>query len=158
MLCCLGGTKVCRLKKAIWTQAESKGVFWEVQLTISVIEFHRCHLDHSVFVRRTKSGIVVLVVYVDILLTSSDSAGLLEIKQYLKRRFVINDMGRSKYFLRIEVARQKHSRLFCQRAKVCPEFSWGIRSFRMQACYYSNGSQCGFIVWWESCTWWSRKI
>jgi len=34
----------------------------------------------------TKSGIVVLTVYIDdILLTGSDSAGLLETKEYLKR-------------------------------------------------------------------------
>jgi len=57
-----------------------------------------------------KSGIVILVVYVDdILLIGSDSAGLLETKEYLKRHFVIKDMGTLKYFLRIEVTHQKHS-------------------------------------------------
>jgi len=66
--------------------------------------------DHSVFVRRTKSVIVVLTVYIDdILLTGSDSAGLLETKKYLKRHFVTKDMGRPKYFLRIEIVHQKHS-------------------------------------------------
>jgi len=40
---------------------------------------------------------VVLTIYVDdILLTGSDSAGLLESKKYLKRHFVIKDMGRRK--------------------------------------------------------------
>ena len=49
--------------------------------------------DHSVFVRRTRSDIVVLTVYVDnILLTGSDSAGIVETKMYLKRHFVIKDM------------------------------------------------------------------
>jgi len=44
-------------------------------------------------------------VYVDdILLTGSNSAGLLETKKYLKHHFVTKDMGRPKYFLRIEVA------------------------------------------------------
>ena len=42
---------------------------------LSPILIHRCHSDHSVFVRRIKSGIVVLVVYVDILLTDSDPGG-----------------------------------------------------------------------------------
>jgi len=46
---------------------------------------------------RTKSGIVILTVYVDdILLTGSDSTGLLKTKQYLKHHFVTKDMGRSK--------------------------------------------------------------
>ena len=58
-----------------------------------------------VFIRRTKSGIVVLNVYVDnILLTSSNPAGIVEIKMYLKLHFVTKDMGRPKYFLGIEIA------------------------------------------------------
>jgi len=69
----------------------------------------------TVFVRCTKYGIVILAVYVDdILLTGSDSAELLEIKKYLKCYFVTKDMGRPKYFLRIEVAHQKHSVLLSQ--------------------------------------------
>ena len=58
----------------------------------------------TVFVRHTRSGIVVLAVYVDILLTGSDSVGIVETKMYLKCHFVIKDMGRPKYFLKIEVA------------------------------------------------------
>jgi len=49
-------------------------------------------------------------VYVDdILLTRNDSAGLMETKEYLRRHFVIKEMGKPKYFLGIEVAHQKHS-------------------------------------------------
>ena len=66
--------------------------------------------DHSVFVRRTRSSIVVLTVYVDnILLTGSDSAGLLETKKYFKCQFVTKDMRHPKYFLGIEVVHQKQS-------------------------------------------------
>ena len=68
----------------------------------------------NVFVRRTKFGIVILTVYVDILLTGSDSAGLLKTKKYLKRYFVTKDVGHPKYFLGIEVAHQKHSILLSQ--------------------------------------------
>jgi len=68
-----------------------------------------------VFVRRIKSGIVVLAVYVDdILLTGSDSVRLLETNKYPERHFVTKDMGRPKYFLRIEVVHQKHSILLSQ--------------------------------------------
>jgi len=74
-------------------------------LTIYGIGFRRSHSDHSVFVRHTRSDIVVLVVYVDdILLTGSDSVGIVNTKMYLKRHFVTKDMRRPKYFLRIEVA------------------------------------------------------
>jgi len=45
-----------------------------------------------------------MAVYVDILLIGSESAGLLESKQYFKRHFVTKDVRRPKYFLGIEVA------------------------------------------------------
>jgi len=99
-----GEIKVFRLKKAIYGLKKSPRTWFEkFSLTISGIGFHRCHSDHSVFVRRTKSDIIVLTVYVDdIVLTGSDSAGLLGTKKYIKRHFMTKDMGRPKYFLRIE--------------------------------------------------------
>jgi len=98
-----GENKVYRLKKAIYDLKQSLGVWFEkFSITISGIDFHRCHSDHSIFVRCTKSSIVVLVVYVDdILLTGSESGGLLETKEYLKLHFVTKNMRRSKYFLEI---------------------------------------------------------
>jgi len=54
-------------------------------------------------------GIVVLAIYVDNLLTGSDSGGIVETKMYLKRHFVIKNMGCPKYLLGIEAAHQKHS-------------------------------------------------
>ena len=45
--------------------------------------------------------------YVDILLTESDSVGLVETK-YLRHHFVTKDMDKPKYFLGIEFAHQKH--------------------------------------------------
>ena len=63
-----------------------------------------------------KVCIVVLAVYVDdILLIGSDSAGIMETKMYFKRHFVIKDMGRPKYFLRIKIIHQKHNVLLSQR-------------------------------------------
>ena len=61
------------VSKMLYGLKQSPKVWFEMfSITISSIDFHRCHLDHSVFVRRTKSDIVVLVVYVDdILLTGS---------------------------------------------------------------------------------------
>jgi len=108
--------KVCHLKKTIYGLKQGpKAWFEKISLTISGIDFHRCHSDHSVFIRCTKSGIIILTFYVDdILLTGSDSAELLETKKYLKRRFVIKDMGRPKYFLGIKIAHKKHSVLFSQ--------------------------------------------
>jgi len=85
-------------------------------MVISGIGFAHCHSDHSVFVRRTKYGSLILAAYVDdILLIGSDSVALAETKKYLKRYFVTKDMGKPRYFLGIEVAYQKHGLLLSQR-------------------------------------------
>ena len=84
-------------------------------MVIPGIGFPR-HSDHSVFIRRTKSGLAILAVFVyDILLTGSDSVPLAETKEYLKCHFVTKDIGKSKYFLGIEVTYHKHELLRSQR-------------------------------------------
>jgi len=61
-----GDNIVRHLKKAIYGLKQSARAWFEkFSITISGIGFHRCHSNHSVFVRRTKSGIIVLTVYVD---------------------------------------------------------------------------------------------
>ena len=102
------------LKKTIYGLKQSPRAWFEkFNITISGIGFHRCHSDHYVFVRCTKFGIIVLVVYVDdILLNDSNPGGLLETKEYLKRHFVTKDMERPRYFLGIEIAHKKHNILF----------------------------------------------
>lgn len=62
-------------------------------------------MDHSVFIKKTARGYVFLTVYVDdILLTGSEIAGIVEVKQYLAQYFVTKDIGKPKYFLGIEFA------------------------------------------------------
>ena len=111
-----GETKVCCLKKVIHGLKQSPRAWFEkFSIIIAGIGFHHCRLYHSIFIRRTKSGMVVLTVYVDdILLTGSDLVGLLETKMYLKHPFVTKNIGRPKYFLRIEVANQNYSVLLSQ--------------------------------------------
>ena len=81
-------------------------------IVISGIGFACCHLDHSVFVCRTKFVSLILAVYVDdILLSVSDFVALVETKKYLKHHFVMKDMGKTKYFLEIGVANKKYRSL-----------------------------------------------
>jgi len=51
----------------------------------------------------------------DILLTGSDSVGLVETKENLRHHFVTKDIGKPKYFLEIEVAHRKHGIILSQR-------------------------------------------
>ena len=81
-----GENTVCRLRKAIYGLKQSPRAWFEkFSMVISGIKFAHCHSDHSVFVRRTKYGSVILAVYVnDILLTGSNFVVLAETKDYLK--------------------------------------------------------------------------
>jgi len=52
---------------------------------------------------------VILATYVDYILPiGSDSAGLMETKEYLRHYFVTKDMDKPKYFFGIEMAHQKY--------------------------------------------------
>ena len=114
-----GENKVCHLKKATYELKQNpQACFEKFSITIFGVGFHRCHSNYSVFVRRTKSGLVTLTVHVNILLTGSDSAGLVKTKEYLRRHFVTKDIGKPKYFLWIEVAHKKYSILLSQRKYV----------------------------------------
>ena len=112
-----GENIACRLRMAIYRLRQSPRAWFEkFRLVISIIDFARCHSDHSVFIRRTRSGSVILAVYADdILLIRSNSVSPAKIKEYLKHHFVTKDMKKPKYFLEIEVAYKKHGLLLSQR-------------------------------------------
>lgn len=60
------------------------------------------------FIRRSKSGIVLLLVYVDdIGFSSNDLASINELKRTLRTQFDMKDLGDSKSFLGIEVMRSQ---------------------------------------------------
>ncbi|XP_068639375.1 uncharacterized mitochondrial protein AtMg00810-like [Aristolochia californica] len=74
------------------------------------------HCDHSIFLLKRKTGMVVLVVYVDdIVLSSDDLDSITEVKQYLATHFQTKDLGSLKYFLGIEFDRSKRGIILSQR-------------------------------------------
>ena len=106
-----GENVVCELKKVIYGLKQSPRAWFEkLSMVISDIGFARCHSDHSVFVRRTKSGSVILAVYW-YFADWSDYVALAKTKEYRKWHFVTEDIGKPKYFFGIEVAYQKHGLL-----------------------------------------------
>ncbi|KAL0301601.1 UNVERIFIED_CONTAM: Retrovirus-related Pol polyprotein from transposon RE1 [Sesamum radiatum] len=112
---------VCKLKKAIYGLKQSpRAWFDKFSRIIGEFGFSRCQADYSVFVQTTKTGMVILAVYVDdILITGSDIDGIEEAKTYLKKHFVTKDLGRPRYFLGIEIAHSKHGVSLSQRKYAC---------------------------------------
>ena len=72
--------------------------------------------DHSVFYRNSSFCIILLVVYVDdIVITGSDSKGILSLKSFLHSQFHTKDLGMLKYFLGVEVMRSiENHRIFLE--------------------------------------------
>jgi len=71
--------------------------------TISEVGFEKCYSDHRVFIRKSSSGIMIFVIYVDIQLVGSDSDGIRKAKKYLKTQFVTKNIGKPRYFLGLKL-------------------------------------------------------
>ena len=75
--------------------------------------------DHPVFYRTSSSGIVLLVVYVDDIITiESDSKDISSLKSFLQSQFHTKDLGMLRYFLGIKVMGSKHGIFLSQRKYV----------------------------------------
>jgi len=112
-----GYGRVCYLKKSLYGLKQSPrawfGKFSEVVLEFGM-KMSKC--DHSVFYRQSIVGTILLVVYVDdIVITGSDYARISSLKSFLHTRFHTKDLGQLKYFLGIEVNRNKKGILLSQR-------------------------------------------
>jgi hypothetical protein len=61
--------------------------------------------DSALFIRRIDRGFILLLLYVDdMLITSDDSIGILELKQFLRQHFEMKDLGNLSYFLSLEIS------------------------------------------------------
>ena len=67
------------------------------------------------FIKKSKSSFMALLVYVDDVLLASDNILEIErLKTFLDAKFTIKDLGPLKYFLGLEVARSKTGNFLCQ--------------------------------------------
>jgi hypothetical protein len=111
------GECVCHLKKSIYSLKRSPRA-WFDKLSKAVVSHSmtRNQADHFVFFKKTKTGIVILVVYVDdIVITWSDKEGIQILINHLSSSFLTKDLVKLRYFLGIEVARSKSGISLSQR-------------------------------------------
>ncbi|KAL0428232.1 UNVERIFIED_CONTAM: putative mitochondrial protein [Sesamum latifolium] len=90
---------------------------WNLELTTKLMEFgfQQSPHDHCLFVKRSDSCFLALLVYVDdIFLTRSSTTKIDAVKTYLDRLFTIKDLGPAKYFLGLQLARSDHGLLVTQ--------------------------------------------
>ncbi|XP_019260910.1 PREDICTED: uncharacterized protein LOC109238880 [Nicotiana attenuata] len=108
--------KVCKLHKSLYGLKQAPRP-WNMKLTEALLHmgFQQSHYDYSLFTKKARSDIVIILVYVDDLLISGNNQQLLcDTRTDLKKRFKMKDLGELKFFPCIEFARSKQGILMCQ--------------------------------------------
>lgn len=104
-----GDNKVCLLKKSLYGLKQSPRA-WFGRFTKAILNFgyKQAHSDHTLFFKRQHTGLTILIVYVDdIVLTGDDKTEIQSVKNKLAAEFELKDLGNLRYFLGMEVARNR---------------------------------------------------
>ncbi|CAL8119105.1 unnamed protein product [Prunus armeniaca] len=109
---------VCKLHKSIYGLKQSPRAWYaKLSSVLTSVGFKSSNADSSQFVRTGAMGKLVVLIYVDDLIITGDNADeIFNLKQSLRQRFAIKDLGILKYFLGIEVA-TSHRGLFLNQRK-----------------------------------------
>lgn len=109
--------KVCKLKKALYSLKQSPQAWFEQFCkAMASYNYTQCQADHTLFVKWRGNSITTLIVYVDVIVvTSNDQVEMTNLKSHLAREFEIKDLGQLRYFFRIEVAHSKRGIFISQR-------------------------------------------
>ena len=81
------------------------------------------HYDFTLFLRRIDKGTILLLLYVnDMIITSDDLSGIQELKDFLSQQFKMKDLGHLNYFLGLEITHFTNE-LYITQAKYASELS-----------------------------------
>jgi len=96
---------VYRLKKALYGLKQAPYAWYEnIKAALLGFEFVKCEADHGIFVTKRGEHLVYLAVYVDDLLIMGErTKDIEEIKDLLKERYKMKDLGIAKRFLGMDI-------------------------------------------------------
>ena len=101
---------VCKLHRSLYSLKQAPHAWYEkFTSTLLKFAFLKSKYDASLFLHKIEKGIVILLVYVDsIIITSTDSVLISQLKQHLQNSFHKKDLGSLTYFLGIEINASSH--------------------------------------------------
>ena len=96
---------VCKLKKALYGLKQAQRACTDrMRKFLQSIGFEISKADHSLYVKKTGYGLIVIVIYVDgLIVTRSSKDEIAHVKKVLEAEFDMKDFGELKYFLGIKV-------------------------------------------------------
>ncbi|XP_019420726.1 PREDICTED: uncharacterized protein LOC109330914 [Lupinus angustifolius] len=106
---CTRPNKVCKLRKSL-SGLKQAGRQWYTKLSECLISlgYTQSHHEQSLFTKSGGKAFTALLVYVDdLVLAGNHKAEINRVKQCLNDKFKIKDLGSLKYFLGLEISREK---------------------------------------------------
>ncbi|KAK9217646.1 hypothetical protein WN943_006274 [Citrus x changshan-huyou] len=98
---------ICKLNKALYGLRQApRAWFDKLKSVLYSWDFENSKCDTSLFFRRTKSDIIIMLIYVDdIIITRSNCQDVEEVVVKLSKTFSLKDLGDLNFFLGIQLAR-----------------------------------------------------
>eukprot|EP00253_Pinus_taeda_P030206 PITA_30206 len=97
--------KVCKMKKALYGLKQAPRA-WYNRINAYLIEngFDKCDGEPTLYIKENDGKIIIVVLYVDdLIFTSNDAFLIVDFKKLMKSEFEMTDLGFLRYFLGIEV-------------------------------------------------------
>ena len=111
-----GSGKVLKLRKALYGLRRAPRA-WNARLDKELLKlgFVKNPLEHAVYRRSNKSGLLLVGVYVDDLIITGSSKALIDsFKKEMMRSFSMSDLGLLSYYLGIQVNQKANVITLCQ--------------------------------------------
>ena len=110
--------KVCHIRHALYGLKQAPWAwFAKFSSTIFRLGYTASPYDSTLFLRRTDKGTILLLLYVDDMIITSDNLnGVQELKDFLSQKFEMKDLGHFSYFLGLEITHSTYG-LYITQAK-----------------------------------------
>jgi hypothetical protein len=125
--------KVCHLERSIYGLKQS-GRCWNTELNTRLTDcgWKRSRKDSCVYYQHSLDGMAFLIVYVDdLVLIAETSQGMEKIKDEIKARLEVTEMGELKFYLKLAARRDEEGNAYLSQKQYIKEI---LEKYGMQDC------------------------